>query len=727
LGTELSSDSIYANALSKTLIRVVPPATVGLYSSCHSRIKEVLKNIEGKEQRYKEHYPPRSQKSSIVNILALLFRLLFFEPVYTKQNQKQKNVRYIFVRFSAWHFSGSDFLWAGLVMRLYMGFQEHFGNFHLSLYRVTQYTETTVRPVIVDQNKDWRPKKFCCIPLWLLTALTSLGTLIIVVLLIKFGFQKEIDDSDLKEKENYVNVVEGFAIATLGVPAITVVRFFFMIGKNLIFNQGRNIRSMIDNEKVSNKLGFMNEIRKEMEILSSFIHFMEIFERRKIRVVLEITHLDRCSPKKIAGVLNAINILLSDEDSPFISLLAVNPEVLTQQVDYVDDCNTKEDRAYAFLNRIVTLAFTIPELCDAAKCKVFQKISQGQLETLMDFTHDENTLDSTTDTKTSICLEDTTVERGPNKECCIPLCSTAASKMAVTLMVNEDEVEDLIESTFEYIYKKGKLHTYVMGDTISMRRIINSVRMSVTLMCTLKTEIPLPEHIAAWVVLANQWPCRLSWILQCVEDDRQREYIDCKSSSSVSIEDSKTLWEVFNESKMELCMIQEKINSLLEQDGDPELFERFLNSDFKFTIKDASSFKLSTVNLDHSIQRELARVRGTSSLKETIYWKTLIPLQIKYVLNMSTEDVCKEMEKLGLPETYAKAVRDNALKWQALVYSDHDESRKVLQTMSLGECTVFALHFLGLTPPVPPSLSTSQNKPPSAVINPSPSPSVTNL
>ena len=45
--------------------------------------------------------------------------------------------------------------------------------------------------------------------------------------------------------------------------------------------------------------------------------------------------------------------------------------VSLQQVNYADGCFSKEDRAYAFLNRIVTLAFTIPPLCHTSKHKVF--------------------------------------------------------------------------------------------------------------------------------------------------------------------------------------------------------------------------------------------------------------------------------------------------------------------------------------------------------------------
>ncbi|XP_048835944.1 NTPase KAP family P-loop domain-containing protein 1 [Brienomyrus brachyistius] len=123
---ELPSDRIYAYALSKTLSRIPTPATVGLYSSCHSRIHMVLKSIERqmtKEAQENEHWKHRQ---SVVDLFKVIFRLLFYQPVDTKENKRQKSLRYIFVRFSAWHFAASDMLWAGLVLRLYEALHEDF-------------------------------------------------------------------------------------------------------------------------------------------------------------------------------------------------------------------------------------------------------------------------------------------------------------------------------------------------------------------------------------------------------------------------------------------------------------------------------------------------------------------------------------------------------------------------------------------------------------------------
>ncbi|KAJ8400017.1 hypothetical protein AAFF_G00400560 [Aldrovandia affinis] len=663
IAKDLPSDNIYGYALSKTLTKVASPVTVGLYSSCHSRVNMVLKSIK----------------------------------VWTEQNLKQTNVRYIFVQFSAWHFAGSDMLWAGLVMRLCEGLQESFGVLLLPLYRVAQYTEEEVKKVIEDSEKEWRSKKICCFPLWLLIVGVLLVVLLIVFLLLSCGFPKGEHDGgeDGESDEGRVSALEGFAIAILGVPAVGALRFIFLLGKNLILNQNLNIKNNLDNQKVSSQLGFMNEVRNEMRALSCFIQFMEVFERRKIRVVLQITHLDRCTPKKITGVLDAINILLSDEECPFISMLAVNPEILVQQLDYADGCFSKEDRAYAFLNRIVTLPFTVPELCDASKCKVFRNIVQGQSEIKHDFSIEESGPKALGIAKYYIS-HDKSFMKSAQELVHLSNKDDKAETTHIALELNEEEVERLIERAFECIYRKeGDLHSYIIDDTISMRRIINSIRVLAIIMEAMHIELPSPEDIAAWVILANQWPCRLSWILQCLEDDLQRTEIDGEVAAG---DDSKTLWEVFSESRLELYMIRDKVESHLEQDGDPELFEKFLKVDFKFTIKDANRFKLATVNLDHSIKKELSRIRGSTALRDMIGKNTLTPLPIGCVINMSIEDVCIELGRLELPEKYSEAIRENKLNGQALVYNENAEIRHVLQ-MSMGEWTTFSIHFLGIYPP----------------------------
>jgi len=57
------------------------------------------------------------------------------------------------------------------------------------------------------------------------------------------------------------------------------------------------------------------------------------------------------------------------------------------------------------------------------------------------------------------------------------------------------------------------------------------------------------------------------------------------------------------------------LQNVLDLDGDPELFERFLGADFPFTVAEAQSLLRCTVNLDHSIRRRMGLIRAVSALK----------------------------------------------------------------------------------------------------------------
>lgn len=102
------------------------------------------------EQEYKGRFQPRSARPSIGGFLALIGRMLFYRPIWTEDNQQHHNVRFIYVHFSAWHFAGSDLLWAGLAIRLFQAMQMSFGKLQIVLYRVTQHDEE-----MEVQNKVW--------------------------------------------------------------------------------------------------------------------------------------------------------------------------------------------------------------------------------------------------------------------------------------------------------------------------------------------------------------------------------------------------------------------------------------------------------------------------------------------------------------------------------------------------------------------------------------------
>ncbi|XP_027870271.1 NTPase KAP family P-loop domain-containing protein 1-like isoform X2 [Xiphophorus couchianus] len=570
-------------------------------------------------------------------------------------------------------------LWAGIAIRLFNAMQMNFGKLQLSLYRVTQYDEEDElkEKEVKDSINNWAYKIILGYPLWFVFVGIIVVPVVLLVVFFVLGFPEIQSPEGQGTEHSEVELLEGAVFICLGIPAATGLRFVFQMVNSLAFSQAHNIKKGMDNERISKRLGFMNEVRKEMWFLTQFIKFMEVFERRRIRIVLKITHLDRCSPKKIVAVLGAINILLSDEESPVLSILAANPNVLLEKVKFAENSICKEDRAHGLLNRIVTLAFTVPTMSENLKHKLFHSLNNTP-----GFSEDCPLRWNRHRRKTSV-IEPIVVAIGESTE-----------SFSDTLEMKEDELEKMVQTILSNGEKK--LNKYMLDDAISMKRTISSVWVTVIIMKLLKKEFPDPEHTAAWVVLANQWPCRFSWILQCVEDEKQRAAIDQQNLSS---DDSKTLWEVFSESREELYVMRTHIEDLLEQDGDPEVFEALLKDDeFEFTLKNLEIFQVGMVNLDQSVRRELALIRGTCRLENSGWMRNIAPLPVTCLIKMTTDDICEEMERMKLDSMYRETVKKHKLNGSALVFGD-TEDLKVLLGMTFGEWATFKQHFLSFVSP----------------------------
>ena len=75
---------------------------------------------------------------------------------------------------------------------------------------------------------------------------------------------------------------------------------------------------------------------------------------KHFRVLLIIDDLDRCQPKRIMGVLEAVSLLLEPKDdetrSPFISVLAIDPRVVLGAIERHFDPDMRRDFTQANVN-----------------------------------------------------------------------------------------------------------------------------------------------------------------------------------------------------------------------------------------------------------------------------------------------------------------------------------------------------------------------------------------
>ncbi|XP_067317817.1 NTPase KAP family P-loop domain-containing protein 1-like [Anolis sagrei] len=665
-------------SLAKALRDVEPPKTVGLYVPLGSCKKELLKNIE--EYMKKEKQSMKNEQSgcwkngqrgdskneqrggskngqlTFRKLVSAIFTMTFyshFKPL------EPKDVHNIFIHFSAWQYAGTDHVWAGLITALCDGIEKYFGRVPMSVYRIME----------PNGDKNWSCRKYFYVPLYVAILLICGVVAGLVTAICLYGVP--LGNFTIVSSE----VIMGLVLVVPGCSIFKMVCFFFW---NAIFTQKAQLVKKMNRTDVSGQLGFMGKVKKEVKTIISYLQFMETVQKKKFRVVLKITSLDQCAPEKVMSVLEAMNLLLSGSDSPFISILVADLIVI---MECVESRRYAANNGYKVLSRIINLPFSIPKIYHNNKIKLGKNVkNEKKLENRANVLNESELCGyfKSADQKLSgRCGED----------CQVPLKEEEKEK----------EADNLIHSALDYL-KDENMKKYVISN--KWQRLTYTIVVMARFM--VKTFYPHkfnPKKVASWVVLANQWPCRLSWILQCIEDDKQMG-----GFSEEQERKDTTLLKVYETYMEEFDFLKDKLKKHLELDGDPEVFQNFLSEEFEeknskssnFLVEDVEFFLPCTVNLDSSLKRRMELERGNRNLNWT---KNTDGLSKSKLLEMSEEDICEKMEKLHLKnaQEYKDRLRKHHLHGRALVYSKQKDIKKALD-MSLGDWVVFRMHFLEMVP-----------------------------
>ncbi|NXM40369.1 NKPD1 protein, partial [Gymnorhina tibicen] len=517
-------------------------------------MREEMAQREAAELR-RGHRKPRSPHGW--GLLVALWLLAFYEPVVTEGHLRRKNLEFIFIRFSAWEFAGCDKLWAGLVTTLCHHVRQHFGALPLSVFHVLGS-----RPRFASgfSQREWILKKGTCLRLWGLLLVLAAGVALLLVALLVPGI-----------KDHHALKVVGSAAASLSGSSLVLGAVSIL--KNFLVSEKKKIERLTNSDRFAGQLGFMSKVRGEVEVLVDFLAFMEVFERRRLRVVLEITGLDLCYPEKAAGVFNAMATLLSDANAPFIFLLAVDPSVIVPCLEQAGCMKGLADNGYLYLNRAVSLPFSIPDTGSRSRLRSVEAAIQTREDLLYRI-----------------------------------IAGNVAKSRAARAEADSEAVA-WIHEAFRCLHDGSDvLCRYLPDNGASVRRIVNTVPITLRLLL----------HRAAGA------PCRLSWALQCLEDAGQSLQAADPADPERSLRrgaadpadpaDGRSLWSIFRENAGELSALRGPLGKVLSLDGDPELFQAFLARDFPFGAAEARELLGVTVNLDHSIRRHMGLLRGLARL-----------------------------------------------------------------------------------------------------------------
>lgn len=596
-----------------------------------------------------EESTDEKKKLTVKELFKLVFLMLFCNPLMSKNHEKPQR-RHVFVKFSALHCIGCDRLWAGLITTLCDDIEDEFGRIPISIYRALyKKKEITDKP-----SKKWVPKKILHIPIWFVTLFVFL--FLACALLLKYLlFDK------LGEPEQYEIITEYTlytALSIFGTYSLLLSGTTFKLISNYTVTQKAKLMHKLKRTDMSSQLGFMNDVKKEIEIITSYLQMMEMYLKQNIRVIIEITKLDKCLPDRVVEILHAINILLSNPDAPFISILAVDPGIIVECVEKSDLLKGMANNGYLFLNRIVTLPFSIPKMNDNTKTKHLENI-----------------------------IKDTNINKYrnlPSKKI-----NGDKSNSSETDPLKQVQETDFIKKALHHL-KSKECRTYITDNVINMRRIVNTIIITVRLMINDKKydhkQCPVSK-VSEWVIMAAQWPCSLSWILQSIEDEQQ------SGMTKGSEYNGRKLLDIYEMSLDALYANKESLKQLLELDGDPDIFCEFLK-ETKLTVEDANILRANTINLDHTIKRKIELLQSSLNFGRMKKDKALTSMAL---LDMNTDDVCKKMEDENLSE-YKHKIKEHNLDGKALLYANNEELRNILE-MNLGDWVKFRATFLSLPTP----------------------------
>ncbi|MBN8583442.1 MAG: hypothetical protein J0L96_22445 [Anaerolineae bacterium] len=294
------------------------------------------------------------------------------------------------------------------------------------------------------------------------------------------------------------------------------------------------------------------------------------------RFILFIDDLDRCEHTKAVEVMQAIMLLLTDEDgAPFVIFMGIDARVIVHAIEanYEEVLVKAGINGYEYLDKIVQIPFVIP----SAPLEDIERYVDSML-----WSEEEKALFSKKKALAQPAVAEPSVPLPTRDELPkqpevvspptpleeIPVSFTEIERMAIN-----DCAKDLVDNPRK------------------IKRIINIYRYARLI---LPAEQDRPKAIR-WYLMVEQWPLHVAWILDHIENDQQQAKSKLKG---------KSIFDVYKLVKQSIR--SEDMETLLAIDADPDNFVSFIKK-YGFTVQEILALLPITFNLNPAIRSEVSK------------------------------------------------------------------------------------------------------------------------
>lgn len=116
----------------------------------------------------------------------------------------------------------------------------------------------------------------------------------------------------------------------IGIATVANMYTWTKMFGSLFFSQRRHLQRTISKLDTLKSEGFLQALKHEVNLMKDMVKCLDSLCSQQTRLVIIVDGLDSCEQDKVLLVLDAVHMLFSDANSPFIVILAIDPHVISK-------------------------------------------------------------------------------------------------------------------------------------------------------------------------------------------------------------------------------------------------------------------------------------------------------------------------------------------------------------------------------------------------------------
>ncbi|XP_043269211.1 kinase D-interacting substrate of 220 kDa B isoform X3 [Venturia canescens] len=490
---------------------------------------------------------------------------------------------------------------AQMVGSLYDSIENDFGSFATRLYRA-------FKPKPVKSTTSWTWRQVCCLPYIVIFEFCFCSFLVGVSVLTLY--LTDLQNPILEPVTAHVIMIA--VLLQLAFSLIANLYTWSRTIKAIVFSQRRHLQRSISKLETVKSEGFIQTLKSEVNLMTEMVKCLDSFTSQQSRLVVIVDGLDSCEQDKVLLVLDAMQALFSDNNCPFVVILAIDPHIISRAVEVNSRRLFSESNigGHDYLRNMVHLPFYLQN-SGLRKVKVAQQTAQHGKKTTW------NEAEESVNYTTSNAMHHSVSNRRLSTESSVmnsnEKLKPPSRKGSRKLRLSES-IASSIGSNLNRLGGAQDLNKMLLTDDYfsdvnprSMRRLMNVVYVTGRLLKAFQIDFNW-YHLASWINITEQWPFRTSWLI--LHYDMYEE----------SLDDSTSLKNLYDKVRPKIPVLKD-VQPLLEMDRDERKLDVFLTFHrSSLLVSDMKIFLPFTINLDPYIKKKIKEEQ--QSMKEDYHFST---------------------------------------------------------------------------------------------------------